>query len=113
MHNKFINRLFPVNRPVTATSYRQRMCCAGNGSFERAGRKSLKPLRNREFCNMNSVWMGHRKTWALIGIVASVAVAVASPADAARRKAKPVGGGYSPLSASIVVDAKTGKILQG
>ncbi|WP_114946810.1 D-alanyl-D-alanine carboxypeptidase [Microvirga calopogonii] len=61
---------------------------------------------------MNSVWMGHRKTWALIGIVASVAVAVASPAEAARR-AKPSGGGYSPLSASIVVDAKTGKVLQG
>nr|WP_262032149.1 SPOR domain-containing protein [Microvirga sp. Mcv34] len=56
--------------------------------------------------------MGHRKTWALIGIVASVAVAVVSPAEAAR-KAKPSGGGYSPLSASIVVDAKTGKILQG
>ncbi|WP_262267887.1 SPOR domain-containing protein [Microvirga yunnanensis] len=62
---------------------------------------------------MNSVWMGRRKTWALVGIVASFAVAVASPADAARRKASPAGGGYSPLSASIVVDAKTGKILQG
>ncbi|WP_201831907.1 D-alanyl-D-alanine carboxypeptidase [Microvirga zambiensis] len=62
---------------------------------------------------MNSVWMGHRKTWALIGIAASVAVAIASPADAARRKAKPSGGGYGPLSASIVVDAKTGKVLQG
>ncbi|MET0427454.1 MAG: serine hydrolase [Microvirga sp.] len=62
---------------------------------------------------MNSVWMGHRKTWALIGIAASVAVAVASPADAARRKAKPSGGGYSPLAASIVVDSKTGKVLQG
>ncbi|EIM24745.1 D-alanyl-D-alanine carboxypeptidase [Microvirga lotononidis] len=61
---------------------------------------------------MNSVWMGHRKTWALIGIVASVAVTVASPAEAAR-KARPSSGGYSPLSASIVVDAKTGKILQG
>jgi D-alanyl-D-alanine carboxypeptidase len=61
---------------------------------------------------MNSVWMGHRKTWALIGIVASVAVAVVSPAEAAR-KARPSGGGYSPLSSSIVVDAKTGKILQG
>ncbi|MGO4526581.1 SPOR domain-containing protein [Microvirga sp. 2MCAF35] len=56
--------------------------------------------------------MGHRKTWALIGIVASVAVAVVSPAEAAR-KARSSGGGYSPLSASIVVDAKTGKILQG
>jgi D-alanyl-D-alanine carboxypeptidase len=62
---------------------------------------------------MNSVRMGHRKTWALIGIVASVAVAVASPAEAARRKVKSSGGGYTPLSASIVVDAKTGKILQG
>ncbi|MBB4042151.1 D-alanyl-D-alanine carboxypeptidase [Microvirga flocculans] len=36
----------------------------------------------------------------------------ASPADAARRKPS-TGGGYSPPSASIVVDAKTGKILQG
>ena len=62
---------------------------------------------------MNSVWTGRRKTWALIGIVASVAVAVASPAEAARRKVNSSGGGYSPLSASIVVDAKTGKILQG
>jgi len=61
---------------------------------------------------MNSVWMGHRKAWALIGIVASVAVAVVSPAEAAR-KARSSGGGYNPLSASIVVDAKTGKILQG
>ncbi len=62
---------------------------------------------------MNSVWTGHRKTWALIGIVASIAVAIASPADAARRKVKSSGDGYSLLSASIVVDAKTGKILQG
>ncbi len=62
---------------------------------------------------MNSVWIGHRKTWALIGIVASVAVAFTAPAEAARRKVKSTGGGYAPLSASIVVDAKTGKILQG
>lgn len=62
---------------------------------------------------MNSVWMGHRKTWALIGIVASAAVAVTSPAEAARRNAKPNGGGYGPLTASIVVDSKTGKVLQG
>jgi hypothetical protein len=41
-HNNQINRFSPVNRPVTATSYRQGMCCAGNGSFERAGRKGLK-----------------------------------------------------------------------
>ncbi|NBJ10111.1 SPOR domain-containing protein [Microvirga arsenatis] len=61
---------------------------------------------------MNSVWTGHRKTWALLGIVASFAVAVVTPAEAARRKA-PARGGYSPPTASIVVDAKTGKILQG
>jgi D-alanyl-D-alanine carboxypeptidase len=42
----------------------------------------------------------------------SFAITVTSPADAARRKA-PAGGGYSPPAASIVVDAKTGKILQG
>jgi len=62
---------------------------------------------------MNSVWTGRRKTWAIVSIVASIAVAIASPADAARRKAKSSGGGYSPLAASIVVDAKTGKVLQG
>lgn len=45
-------------------------------------------------------------------MVASVAISITSPAEAARRKA-PAGGGYSPPSASIVVDAKTGKILQG
>jgi D-alanyl-D-alanine carboxypeptidase len=56
--------------------------------------------------------MGHRKAWALVGIVASFAVAITSPAEAARRKA-PARGGYSPPTASIVVDAKTGKILQG
>lgn len=61
---------------------------------------------------MNSVWTGRRKTWALIGVVASAAIAVVTPAEAARRKA-PSGGGYAPLSASIVVDSKTGKILQG
>ncbi|MBM6579287.1 SPOR domain-containing protein [Microvirga sp. BT689] len=61
---------------------------------------------------MNSVWMGHRKAWTLVGIVASFAITITSPAEAARRRA-PAGGGYSPLAASIVVDAKTGKILQG
>jgi D-alanyl-D-alanine carboxypeptidase len=61
---------------------------------------------------MNSVWTGHRKAWALIGIAASFAVTVTSPAEAARRRA-PAGGGYSPPAASIVVDAKTGKVLQG
>ncbi len=61
---------------------------------------------------MNSVWMGHRKAWTLVGIVASFAITIASPAEAARRRA-PAGGGYSPLAASIVVDAKTGKVLQG
>jgi D-alanyl-D-alanine carboxypeptidase len=46
--------------------------------------------------------------------VLAAAMALSSPAEAARRKAKPVsGGGYNPPYASIVVDAKTGKILQG
>jgi D-alanyl-D-alanine carboxypeptidase len=62
---------------------------------------------------MNSVWVGHRRTWTFIGIVASIAISIATPADAARRKTKAAaGGGYNPPSASIVVDAKTGKILQ-
>ena len=63
---------------------------------------------------MNSVWMGRQKTIAVIGVVASLAIAVATPAEAARRKAKVAsGGGYNPPYASIVVDSKTGKILQG
>lgn len=61
---------------------------------------------------MNSVRVGRRRTWAFFGIVASLAIAASSPAEAARRKPKS-GGGYSPPAASIVVDAKTGKILQG
>jgi D-alanyl-D-alanine carboxypeptidase len=62
---------------------------------------------------MNSVRFERRRTWAFIGVVASFAVALSSPAEAARRKAKPSGGGYSPPYASIVVDSKTGKVLQG
>jgi D-alanyl-D-alanine carboxypeptidase len=61
---------------------------------------------------MNSVWAGRRRAWACVGVAASVAIALSSPAEAARRKARPAGGGYSPPSASIVVDTKTGKILQ-
>ncbi|HZH11831.1 MAG TPA: SPOR domain-containing protein [Microvirga sp.] len=62
---------------------------------------------------MTSVWVGRRTAWTLIGIVTSAAIALSSPAEAARRKVSSKGGGYSPPSASIVVDAKTGKILQG
>ncbi|QFU16686.1 D-alanyl-D-alanine carboxypeptidase [Microvirga thermotolerans] len=66
---------------------------------------------------MNSVrawvgpWVGRRKWVALVGVAASVAVAFGTPAEAARRKSR--GGGYSPPYASIVVDAKTGRILEG
>jgi D-alanyl-D-alanine carboxypeptidase len=62
---------------------------------------------------MNSVrtWVGRRKWVAFVGVAASVAVAFSTPAEAARRKSR--GGGYSPPYASIVVDAKTGKILDG
>ena len=68
---------------------------------------------DRDGNRMNSVrvWVRNRKWVALVGVVASVAVALSSPAEAARRKSK--GGGYSPPYASIVVDAKTGKILDG
>jgi D-alanyl-D-alanine carboxypeptidase len=62
---------------------------------------------------MNSVWVGRRRTLAIVGVATSIAIALASPAEAARRKARPAGGGYSPPYASIVVDAKTGRILQG
>ncbi|MCB5176753.1 serine hydrolase [Microvirga lenta] len=61
---------------------------------------------------MSSVWVGRRRTLAIVGIATSIAIALTSPADAARRKAKS-GGGYNPPYASIVVDAKTGKVLQG
>ncbi|MGO4571078.1 SPOR domain-containing protein [Microvirga sp. 2TAF3] len=62
---------------------------------------------------MNSVcvWARRRKTFALVGIATSIAIALTSPAEAARRKVKS-GGGYNPPSASIVVDAKTGRILE-
>lgn len=62
---------------------------------------------------MNSVWVGRRTAWTFVGIVASIAIACSSPAEAARRKVKSTGGGYNPPTASIVVDAKTGKVLQG
>jgi D-alanyl-D-alanine carboxypeptidase len=60
---------------------------------------------------MTSVWVGRRTAWTLIGIVTSAVIAFSAPAEAARRKAS--SGGYNPPAASIVVDAKTGKILQG
>ncbi|MCG7394049.1 D-alanyl-D-alanine carboxypeptidase [Microvirga sp. ACRRW] len=62
---------------------------------------------------MTSVCVRRRTAWTFIGIVTSAAIALSSPAEAARRKVSSKGGGYSPPSASIVVDAKTGKILQG
>jgi len=61
---------------------------------------------------MTSVWVGRRTAWTFIGIVTSAVIAFSAPAEAARRKASS-GGGYNPPAASIVVDAKTGKILQG
>jgi len=48
-----------------------------------------------------------------MSVVTSLAIAMATPADAARRKARIASGGYNPPYASIVVDSKTGKILQG
>ncbi|WP_082145330.1 serine hydrolase [Microvirga massiliensis] len=47
---------------------------------------------------------------AICGIFATVAVALPSPAEAARRK-KAAGGGYNPPYAAMVVDAKTGRVL--
>jgi D-alanyl-D-alanine carboxypeptidase len=48
---------------------------------------------------------------AMIGIVAVAVTAVASPAEAARKKKRPAGGGYAPPYAAMVVDAKTGRTL--
>lgn len=51
---------------------------------------------------------------ALVGMIGAIAVAIAaaSPAEAARKKrGKPAGGGYSPPYAALVVDARTGRTL--
>lgn len=67
---------------------------------------------SRDLYRMNSVrvWVGRRRTLALVGVAAaSLVIAITSPAEAARRKKS--GGGYNPPTASIVVDAKTGKVL--
>lgn len=48
---------------------------------------------------------------AMIGLVAVAVAAVASPAEAARKKKRPAGGGYAPPYAAMVVDAKTGRTL--
>jgi len=47
----------------------------------------------------------------LIGVVAIAASIAASPAEAARKKRRDVGGGYSPPYAAMVVDAKSGRTL--
>lgn len=60
---------------------------------------------------MNSVWVGRGRALVWVGVAASLAIVLASPAEAARRKAKHSGGGYTPPTASLVVDAKTGRIL--
>jgi len=104
----------PINPPVTASSYGEAVCCAGNGLLKEQQARGPGTNLNRDNCNMNSGWVGRRRTWAFLGIVTSLAIAVSSPAEAARRKPKSgSGGGYNPPYASIVVDAKTGKILQG
>jgi D-alanyl-D-alanine carboxypeptidase len=61
---------------------------------------------------MNSVWVGRGRALVFVGIAASLAIALATPAEAARRKAKHAGGGYVPPTASMVVDAKTGRVLE-
>jgi len=47
----------------------------------------------------------------LIGIVAIALSVVASPAEAARKKRRHVGGGYAPPYAAMVVDVKSGRTL--
>jgi D-alanyl-D-alanine carboxypeptidase len=49
----------------------------------------------------------------LVGVTATLVVALSSPAEAARHRPSHRGGGYTPPSATIVVDAKTGKVLEG
>ncbi|MGQ3348420.1 D-alanyl-D-alanine carboxypeptidase family protein, partial [Bosea sp. (in: a-proteobacteria)] len=55
--------------------------------------------------------MRSRALVAMIGIVAIAVAAVASPAEAARKKKRPAGGGYAPPYAAMVVDARTGRTL--
>ena len=70
-----------------------------------------KLSRDRYRMKIASVWVERQRTLALVGVAAaSLVIAMATPADAARRKARS-GGGYNPPTASIVVDAKTGKVL--
>lgn len=48
----------------------------------------------------------------VVGISASIVIALSSPAEAARRKHRGGGGGgYNPPYAAMVVDAKTGRVL--
>jgi D-alanyl-D-alanine carboxypeptidase len=47
----------------------------------------------------------------IIGVSATLLVALSSPAEAARRKHRKVSGGYAPPYAAMVVDAKTGRVL--
>jgi D-alanyl-D-alanine carboxypeptidase len=51
---------------------------------------------------------------AFVGLVGAVAVALsvlATPAEAARKKRRPAGGGYAPPYAALVVDVKSGRTL--
>ncbi|WP_112664165.1 D-alanyl-D-alanine carboxypeptidase [Microvirga flavescens] len=61
--------------------------------------------------NLVRVWAGSRKFAVAVGITATVAVALSSPAEAARKK-RSAGGGYNPPYATMVVDVKTGRTLQ-
>lgn len=47
----------------------------------------------------------------LIGVVALAVSVAASPAEAARKKRRHVGGGYTPPYAAMVVDVKSGRTL--
>lgn len=48
----------------------------------------------------------------VVGISATIVIALSSPAEAARRKHRGGGGGgYNPPYAAMVVDAKTGRVL--
>src|SRR3712207_8811815 len=63
---------------------------------------------------MRSVRVHRRRGTVLAGVLgasATLLLAVSTPAEAARRKARPSGGGYTPPYAAMVVDAKTGRTL--
>lgn len=63
------------------------------------------------FCSVGFRRVRLRALIGLIGVAVVALSVAASPAEAARKKRRHVGGGYAPPYAAMVVDAKTGRTL--